>query len=148
MSDMRELVWCPETVTFKAMLMEEINKNIWLWLIDSENTVRAFDYDARLWDTSKQFNLGTDFKSFQMMPMGYFLIALRPQYQSSTALTAADHNDDDEKDDQKEPESARIRTGRIELHSFFLMEQKKLEYVVHKSSTTGYETGNEREYKA
>ena len=61
---------------FKAML---IGESAWVWLIDEHNIVRAFDYDAESWDTAKQFDLEQDFESYQLTPMGYFLIALKPQ---------------------------------------------------------------------
>ena len=175
-SDLREYSWWNSKLQFKAMLMEEVNKNVWLWLIDQNNIVRAFDYEAGSWDSSKQFNLGQDFESFQMMSMGYFVIALKPQYEvgqlqdtkpmdvgqdlqqklgdeanpneEATELTKEDKESADGIDENDVVGvKTKVPTGRIELHAFYLMKKKKLEYVVHKSSTTGYETGNEREYK-
>ena len=137
---------------FKAMVMEEINKEIWIWIIDERNNVYAFDYEAG-WDDSKELNLGQDFESYQMMPMGFFLVALKPQYHNQQTETLKIHRrprdqplDDGVSDGKKSP-GIKTATGRIELHAFYLMENKKLEYVVHKSSMTGYETGNEAEYK-
>lgn len=79
--DLRDFTWFKKNMRFKALLMEEVNKNVWVWLIDETNTVRAFDYDANSWDTAKIFNLGEDFESYQLLPMGFFLIALKPQYE-------------------------------------------------------------------
>eukprot|EP01084_Bolivina_argentea_P139583 245547_1 len=53
--ELRDMAWWNIKLKYKALLVEEINKNIWVWLIDENNIVRAFDYDAASWDSAKEF---------------------------------------------------------------------------------------------
>ena len=92
--------WWNAEMQFKALFVEEIDRHIRVWLIDKKNVVRAFVEDLG-WDQSKQFELDQDYASFQMLPIGSFLVALKP---------------------------SQIEKGRIELHCFILPEHRKLEY--------------------
>eukprot|EP01084_Bolivina_argentea_P258462 435735_1 len=174
-SELELLTWWDKNLKFKAMLVEEVNKNMYVWLIDEYNVVRAFDYDSGSWDTAKTFKLDQDYQSYQLSPTGSFLIAFKHQYKKDTQHIKKITNEanDEKKDDaskdnvtkpstkktkrkrlnkrKKSIKKKKIPTGRIELHTYLLSEKdkekKKLKYAVHKSSTTGYEHGDEKELK-
>eukprot|EP01084_Bolivina_argentea_P306399 529461_1 len=241
-------------MTFKALLIDEIDKNIFVWLIDEHNVVRAYDYDVGSWDAAKEFKLDQEYDSYQLLPgASSFLLAFKRQYKQEeveekkeqppptpieiavtdllndcSTLILCSGDDTITKTDtqciaklqftdpkgkqwfiiadiiidasnkqetlqnliikEKENENNELKieiinfekiynkmitlpefanvicppkpqpkpvpppkkpekkiTGRIELHTFLLLEKKKLEYEVHKNSFTGYETGNELE---
>eukprot|EP01083_Nonionella_stella_P132527 402952_1 len=69
-SDLRELYWwnCLENKQFQAMFIQEIDKNIFVWFIDAEGVVRAYDYDANSWDADKQFALDQRYTSYILSP--------------------------------------------------------------------------------
>ncbi len=46
MSELHDLKWYDEDIQFVALLIEEINKNVFVYLIDENNICRAYDYDA------------------------------------------------------------------------------------------------------
>eukprot|EP01084_Bolivina_argentea_P314320 544426_1 len=67
-SDLRDLHWYNKLKSqnkgFKAMLMHEVDKNVFIWLIDENNIVRAYDYDANSWDNAKEFKLDQTYDSY------------------------------------------------------------------------------------
>eukprot|EP01084_Bolivina_argentea_P024954 46444_1 len=164
--DLKDMYWWGNLFdkTFQAMLIQEIDRNIFVWLIDNEGVIRAYDYDADSWDSDKQFTLDQKYDNYVLSPMGGFLVAFKPQYEEQiyndevVAINENKHkneenkidcNDTDEKScDEKDaitPKSdKKIQpTGRIELHAWLLVEKRKLQYKIHKDSKTGYEEGNE-----
>eukprot|EP01083_Nonionella_stella_P292713 995592_1 len=87
--DLRELYWwnCLENKAFQAMFIQEINKNIFVWFIDAEGVVRAYDYDANSWDADKQFALDQRYASYILSPAVPFLVAFKPQFKEDCTLT-------------------------------------------------------------
>eukprot|EP01084_Bolivina_argentea_P290942 499921_1 len=64
-----------------------------------------------------------------------------PEKDLVALLAAKEKQQEESEKKEKEKNEEKIPTGRIELHTYLLLEKKKLEYVVHKDSLTGYEKG-------
>ena len=138
-----EAEWWNEEMRFEpifvmAVLMDS-HHVIRVWLMDIDHVIRAHVEDIG-WDKSKQFQLDQHYKSYQLLPIGSFLVALRPQQslQNKNENQIENQHDDDDHnhDDEKEDDGHR---QRIELHCFVLPEKRKVEYTVKASSMTGYE---------
>ena len=48
-----DMNWWNEDMEFKTMLMQEIDKNVFVWFVDDSHYVRAFDVDTNDWDAAK-----------------------------------------------------------------------------------------------
>eukprot|EP01083_Nonionella_stella_P119976 359034_1 len=88
-SDLTEYNWwnCLGNRQFEAMFIQEIDKNIFVWFIDQEGVVRAYDYDANSWDADKQFALDQRYTSYILSPAVPFLVAFKPQFKEDCTLT-------------------------------------------------------------
>ena len=73
--------------THQQSLIDQNDHNVWLRLIDGDNIVHAFDVSVGSWDMTKDFSLGQGVDSYQMMPTRHLLIALKPQYESTSIVS-------------------------------------------------------------
>eukprot|EP01083_Nonionella_stella_P205504 748292_1 len=94
-SDLTELYWwnCLENKAFQAMFIQEIDKNIFVWFIDAEGVVRAYDYDANSWDSDKEFDLDQKYESYILSPAAPFLVAFKPQFKEDCLITRGGDED-------------------------------------------------------
>eukprot|EP01083_Nonionella_stella_P205503 748291_1 len=94
-SDLTEYNWwnCLGNRQFEAMFIQEIDKNIFVWFIDAEGVVRAYDYDANSWDSDKEFDLDQKYESYILSPAAPFLVAFKPQFKEDCLITRGGDED-------------------------------------------------------
>eukprot|EP01084_Bolivina_argentea_P221710 375461_1 len=78
--DLEETSWWTEDLQYRELLMQEVNKNIIVWLIDEKNVARAYEYDSETWNPKLQFNLDQSYSNYLLSTNGAFLVAFKPQY--------------------------------------------------------------------
>eukprot|EP01084_Bolivina_argentea_P201909 345053_1 len=134
------------------MLIQEIKNDIYVWFIDNRNIVRAFDCDTNKWDQMKVFALDQKYKHYILSPEGSFLVCFKYQYEEDAIYLPKEQtesNDEEKTIENNTVEKPVVKpktlTGRIQIHTYLLSEQRKLNYKIHKNSLTGYETKNEPE---
>eukprot|EP01083_Nonionella_stella_P245456 853148_1 len=54
--DLTRMAWYNHRMQFKVMLIHEVDKNLFVWFVDQNNHVRAFDVDTNDWDAAKVTN--------------------------------------------------------------------------------------------